>query len=496
MHCCATKSARCPDALTITILCIGYGAYHACCYNGIVRGAFLARIGLDTDETWLCLLLLVCATGVGCLAVRALHKHGVHVTGPAGTASSYASIALFALLGLLFDSSAEVSYLLSFATGLASSIPLLVWFKSFLALYRRRGPGICMLAISVGTLLSYIPMCFAAQAQTALPQTALLIGGTLVAATVQLTFLRTCKDTPAPPGNHGGHRAEPYRLSVYIVSLVSSFGVATSLASGMAYFLGGYQSGSFSWTLVLTILCACAALTALSLLASKGATLRFGLLIRIALVAAGAVFAFAPALQGFAPNVLAALCQAVVIIQGVAMTLLSVEICHEKNLAMSDVMPANYAIYVVCVCSGMGLASMVNASGSELLWQFMMGIAITSVVAVIPALPSASSTAATFTAKILLENEGYDERSSRVCLETAARYGLTPRETDVLRLLLLGLTRAQIADKLALSSWTVKEYIGSVYNKVGVHSAKDLMIQCMAQAGTPKEELSARPPLT
>lgn len=51
MHCCATKSARCPDALTITILCIGYGAYHACCYNGIVRGAFLARIGLDTDET-------------------------------------------------------------------------------------------------------------------------------------------------------------------------------------------------------------------------------------------------------------------------------------------------------------------------------------------------------------------------------------------------------------------------------------------------------------
>ena len=283
-----------------------------------------------------------------------------------------------------------------------------------------------MLAISVGTLLSYVPMCFAAQTQTALPQTALLIGGTLVAATVQLTFLQTCKDTPAPPGDHGGHGAEPYRLSVYIVSLVSSFGVATSLASGMAYFLGGYQSGSFSWTLVLTILCACAALTALSLLASKGAALRFGLLIRIALVAAGAVFAFAPALQGFAPNVLAALCQAVVIIQGVAMTLLSVEICHEKNLAMSDVMPANYAIYVVCVCSGMGLASMVNASGSGLLWQFMMGIAITSVVAVIPALPSASSTATTFTAKVLLENERYDERSSRVCLETAARYGLTP----------------------------------------------------------------------
>lgn len=496
MHCCATKPAQHPDALAIVILCIGYGAYDACCYNGIVRKAFFAQIGLGANETWLCLLLLVCATGIGCLTVRALHRRGVHVTGPSGTAISYASIALLALLGLLFDSSAETSYLLSVATGLASSIPLLLWFESFLTLYRQCGPGICMLAISGGTLLSYIPMCFAAQAQTALPQTALLIGGTLVAATVQLAFLRTCKDAPVPPEDRGGHRAEPYRLSVYIVSLVSSFGIATSLANGMAYFLGGHQSGPFSWALVLTALCACAALTVLSLLASKGATLRFGLLIRIALVVAGVVFAFAPTLQGFAPSILAALCQAVVIIQSVAMTLLSVEICHERNLAMSDVMPANYAIYVVCVCSGMGLASVVNASENGLLWQLMMGIAITSVVAVIPALPSSSSTAATITAKVLLENEGYDKRSSRVCLETAARYSLTPRETDVLRLLLLGLTRAQIADKLALSSWTVKEYIGSVYNKVGVHSAKDLMIQCMARAGTPKEELSARPPLT
>ena len=495
MHCCTTKTAQRPDALAITILGIGYGAYHACCHNGIARGAFLAQIGLNANETWLCLLLLVCATGIGCLAVRALHRHEVHITGPAGIALSYASIALFALLGLLFDSSVEASYLLSFATGLASSIPLLAWFKSFLSLYHQHGPGISMLAISVGTLLSYIPMCFAAQAQTALSQTALLIIGTLVAAAVQLAFHRARKDVPTSLEGHGGHGAGPYRLSVYVVSLVSSFGIATSLASGMAYFLGGYQSGPFSWALVLTVLCACAALTSLSLLASKGATLRFGLLIRIALVVAGAVFAFAPALQGFAPSILAALCQAVVIIQGVAMTLLSVEICHERNLAMSDVMPANYAIYVVCVCSGMGLASMVNASESELSWQLMMGIAITSVVAVIPALPSSSSTAATFTAKVLLENEGYDERSSRVCLETAARYSLTPRETDVLRLLLLGLTRTQIADKLALSSWTVKEYIGSIYNKVGVHSAKDLMIQCMAQAGTPKEELSARPPL-
>lgn len=267
---------------------------------------------------------------------------------------------------------------------------------------------------------------------------------------------------------------------------MASFGATTGFAGSMTFFFAGEEARD-AWLILASACAACALLIGLSLVTSRGTALHFGLLIRIALVVAGAVFGFAPALLSLLPQGLAALCQAVTVVQGVAMTLLSVEICHERNLAMSDVMPANYVIYVVCVCAGMGLAGLASSTGGDLAWQLVAGLACASVVGVIPALPASSSSAATFTAKTLLENERYEQRSARVCQATAARFGLTPRETDVLELLLQGRTRAQIAEALSLSAWTVKEYVGAVYAKVGVHSAKDLMVQCMTQAGSPKE---------
>ena len=453
-------------------LCVGYGAYHACCYNGIVRRAFLGNIGLAAIDVWACLILLIGASGVGCLVVRALHKRGVHLAGPLGAGIDYASIALCAVLDFAMRPSAGVSYLLAAAVGLATSVPLLLWFKAFLALYHRRGPGACMLAISCGTMLGYIPALFPVDVAAPSAQLAILLAGTILAAAFQFLFLKQLgwanEAVPACKAQGRAKSQGPYRLSVYVVSLVASF-------------------DALGWVPAMTAALACMFLIGLSLLANKGATLHFGLLIRISLVIAGTVFAFAPALYMRSPVGLAALCQAVVVVEGVAMTLLSVEICHERNLAMSDVMPANYAIYVVCVCCGMGLGALADGNSGELAWQLIAALAVTSVVAVIPALPSSSSTAAAFTDKVLRENERYEERSSRVCAQIAAQYGLTPRETDVLELLLLGRTRAQIADALALSSWTVKEYISAIYGKVGVHSAKDLMVRCMAQAGSPQE---------
>jgi len=46
--------------------------------------------------------------------------------------------------------------------------------------------------------------------------------------------------------------------------------------------------------------------------------------------------------------------------------------------------------------------------------------------------------------------------------------GLTAREAEVLRLVSLGLTDAQVADRLALSPRTVGQHLRSVYNKLGV----------------------------
>ncbi len=478
------------DAIGIAALCVGYGAYHACCYNGAIYRTCLYAQGLPDISVWACIGLLVAFSGVGCLVVRALHGRGIDVVGRTGMCASYAAMAVLTVLGHTAGSSPAASYLLASMMGLATCTPLLLWFEQLLSLYHKHGPGACMLAMSCGELLGHAPELLLPGEVEAASALALLLGGTCLAAAFQFVALTRLgrREEVGPHAQAVGKTAhERYRLSVYIVALVASFGAVTGLASGITFFLssGVHERGVAP---AIAAVAAFAFLVALSLLANKGAALHFGLLIRVALVIAGVAFAFAPLLLRLAPTGLAALCQAVNAVQGVAMTLLSVEICHERGLAMSDVMPANYAIYVVCVCCGMGACAFAGAVGGDYAWQLVFALAATSIVAVIPTLPSSSSSAATFTAKVLLENERYEARASRVCRATAARYSLTPRETDVLELLLMGRTRAEIADALSLSAWTVKEYVGSIYGKVGVHSAKDLMVRCMAQAGSPKEE--------
>lgn len=58
---------------------------------------------------------------------------------------------------------------------------------------------------------------------------------------------------------------------------------------------------------------------------------------------------------------------------------------------------------------------------------------------------------------------------------------LTPRETEILKLLAQGLTNSEIAAKLYLSEGTVKNYITMLYDKTGIKGRTKLMsyaIQC------------------
>jgi DNA-binding NarL/FixJ family response regulator len=48
--------------------------------------------------------------------------------------------------------------------------------------------------------------------------------------------------------------------------------------------------------------------------------------------------------------------------------------------------------------------------------------------------------------------------------------GLTPREVDVLRLVAVGLSDAEVAERLVVSVRTVNAHVRSIYRKVGVHS--------------------------
>ncbi len=68
---------------------------------------------------------------------------------------------------------------------------------------------------------------------------------------------------------------------------------------------------------------------------------------------------------------------------------------------------------------------------------------------------------------------------------SGARAGLSPREGDVLRLVVRGFSNQQIADELFLSINSVKTYIRSAYRKVGVSTRAQVVAWCLRQGFVP-----------
>jgi DNA-binding CsgD family transcriptional regulator len=57
-------------------------------------------------------------------------------------------------------------------------------------------------------------------------------------------------------------------------------------------------------------------------------------------------------------------------------------------------------------------------------------------------------------------------------LAATDRYGLTRRETEVLRLLAQGLSNREIADQLFISPKTASKHVGAILAKLGVSSSR------------------------
>ena len=62
-----------------------------------------------------------------------------------------------------------------------------------------------------------------------------------------------------------------------------------------------------------------------------------------------------------------------------------------------------------------------------------------------------------------------------ICVELAARYALSKRETDVFRLLAQGRSQPYIRDALFLSKNTVSTHIRHIYRKLDIHSKEELI---------------------
>lgn len=74
------------------------------------------------------------------------------------------------------------------------------------------------------------------------------------------------------------------------------------------------------------------------------------------------------------------------------------------------------------------------------------------------------------------ENELYVSRVKRRLDSLAEKRGLTAREREVAQLLVLGKTRGQIAEALFISDHTAKSHIRHVYEKLEVHSIRELVM--------------------
>ena len=73
-------------------------------------------------------------------------------------------------------------------------------------------------------------------------------------------------------------------------------------------------------------------------------------------------------------------------------------------------------------------------------------------------------------------DESAASQSEIVANLTAERFGLSPREADVLRLLVAGESTAQIQDTLCIAPGTFNYHMRNIYSKLGVHSRQELLV--------------------
>lgn len=78
------------------------------------------------------------------------------------------------------------------------------------------------------------------------------------------------------------------------------------------------------------------------------------------------------------------------------------------------------------------------------------------------------------------ESEHQVLSSAKRAESIAEAYHLTPREGEVLALLLEGHGTARVAEKMVVSASTVKSHTYNIYGKMGVHSHQEMIDACEA----------------
>ena len=460
----------------LALLSIGFGSFYTCFPGGAAGIGWLLSTGAAWTEALGVQMIAMLATALGTLLFKRLLWEDPSFPHAVVRRIAYIALVLCQAVALAAASLAPsrfVEYLLAVIAGVAMSYPLLAWFEALLIVYRRSGRVRSVVALMLAFIASallglLVPLC------TGPLGSSVLVVAMLVLSALCLEFVQRPISRYATHGAHGVRG--PYRLSTHAIPVLISFGITWGLACCLVV---ESTSSSDSPICIFVRLAggggACMLIIA-ACMAGLGNRMHFGSIIRSTIVVAGILWVQLPVAiyvtpysAGFTGTVIFAL-------TGASMTFFSIEIARETGLSIPSVMPVNYFAFVVSACCAALLYGLLRTCiASELSWSSIAASAVIAALVATPSLPSPVSNATMFTLEELPENEGYDDRVERTRANFSAKYGLTEREAEVFELVVKGMTREQIADELSISSWTVKDHVGKIYAKAGVHSAKELM---------------------
>lgn len=457
-------------------LVVGYASYLAYYPLGSLGAAYLGQVTDSWESILAARMLFMSSTVCVILAWMALRADGLS-TARWGTRTriSFALTAvcfatLFATQGLGHETLRAC--LFGIALGAATATPKLGWYEAFQSVYENEGRAKCVVDIGACFLLAAVPIA-------TMPLMAMgpLATGAVLVALVGISwaaFEVMARKQVAPACEIP--RRTSYHATPFTRAILLCFGLVWGMSFTLTITLGyGGEESSPLGVLVAGLGVSAALMMAF---AHSGAIekVRFGMLLRVVIVATGCAWAFMATIASVAPSAACFLCSLAYIIQGAIMILFIAEIATDYHLSTCVVTGMHYGTFILATLVGCAAYwALFTSLDAPTATALVSALCVTGSLATIPFLPSKSSKAGVF-AMDRLPNDGTYEDQVAVTRESiATKAGLTEREAEVLGCIIDGMTREQIAEELSVSVYTVKNPTARIYAKVGVHSRNELV---------------------
>ncbi len=176
--------------------------------------------------------------------------------------------------------------------------------------------------------------------------------------------------------------------------------------------------------------------------------------------------------------------------------LLLYDISKRLGIAIVALVSVKNALQV-CVGAGQATGRLVEGafpaqSTDAILAAVVIAVVALSMVLLFSERELASKWGVTILAgKNLVERSADEEALEEACRKLSERYGLSPRESEILTLVAQGKTGREIAEGLYIAEGTCKAHTRHIYEKMGIHSRKELHAIVAGAQGTALQDATA-----